>query len=102
MNKIEPPVFSLLPAHPIPTCTLMRTKFYPPRTSSDIVPRDRLLERLCSGLGGKITLVCAPAGFGKTTLLVEWLKSGSRSTAWLSLDENDNELPIFVYALATS
>jgi LuxR family transcriptional regulator, maltose regulon positive regulatory protein len=102
MNKMEPPVFSLLPAHPIPTYTLMRTKFYLPRTSSDIVPRGRLLERLHTGLGGKITLVCAPAGFGKTTLLVEWLKSSDRSTAWLSLDEHDNELPMFVHALATS
>jgi hypothetical protein len=51
MNKIEPPVFSLLPAHPIPTYALMRTKFYLPRTSNDIVPRCRLLERLNTGLG---------------------------------------------------
>jgi hypothetical protein len=49
MNKIVPPVFSLLQAHPIPTYALMRTKFYLPRTSSDIVPRSRLLERLNTG-----------------------------------------------------
>ena len=102
MNKIEPSVFSLLPAHPISTYALMRTKFYLPRTSSDIVPRGRLLERLHTGLGGKMTLVCAPAGFGKTTLLVEWIESSHRSTAWLSLDERDNELPMFVHAFATS
>jgi LuxR family transcriptional regulator, maltose regulon positive regulatory protein len=101
MAETEPPA-SLRPTHMIPIDTLMRTKFYRPRTSSDIVPRGRLLERLNSGLGGKLTLVCAPAGFGKTTLLVEWLKSSDRSTAWLSLDEHDNELPIFVHALATS
>lgn len=92
MTKIEPPVFSLLPANTIPIDPLMRTKFYLPRVSSDIVPRGWLLERLQSGLDGKITLVCAPAGFGKTTLLVEWLKSSARSTAWLSLDERDNEV----------
>ena len=80
----------------------MRTKFYLPRTSRYIIPRDRLLERLNTVLSGKITLVCASAGFGKTTLLVEWLKSNDRSTAWLSLDDRDNELPVFVHALAIS
>lgn len=98
----EPPVYPLLPAHTIPIDTLMRTKFYRPRASSDVIHRGRLYERLNNGLGGKITLVCAPAGFGKTTLLVEWLESTDRSAAWISLDERDNELPIFVHALATS
>ena len=102
MNKIVPPISSELPAHPIPIDTLIRTKFYLPRVSKDVIPRDRLLERLNSRLDGKVTLVCAPAGFGKTTLLVEWLKSIDCSSAWLSLDEGDNELPVFVHAFATA
>jgi LuxR family maltose regulon positive regulatory protein len=98
----EAPVSSLLTTHTIPIDILLRTKCYRPRASSDVVSRDRLLKRLNNGLGGKITLVCAPAGFGKTTLLAEWLKSLDRQAAWLSLDERDNELPVFVHALAHS
>ncbi len=101
MTKIEHPS-SLVQHDRIAGTTLMRTKFFRPRASSDVIPRDRLLERLNSGLDGKITLVCAPAGFGKTTLLVAWLASIDRSAAWLSLDERDNELLVFVHALATS
>jgi LuxR family transcriptional regulator, maltose regulon positive regulatory protein len=85
-----------------PASSLMRNKLYRPRSSSDVIPRARLLERLNAALGGKITLVCAPAGFGKTTLLVEWLAKINRPTAWLSLDEHDNELPVFVHALTAA
>jgi LuxR family transcriptional regulator, maltose regulon positive regulatory protein len=101
MTKTEPSV-SLLPPDTIPGNILRRTKFFRPRALSDVISRDRFLGGLNSGLGGKITLVCAPAGFGKTTLLVEWLESSGRSSAWFSLDERDNELPIFVHAFATS
>jgi LuxR family maltose regulon positive regulatory protein len=80
----------------------MRTKLYRPRSSSDFIPRARLLERLNAGFGGKVTLVCAPAGFGKTTLLVEWLEAIARPTTWLSLDEHDNWLPVFVHALTAA
>src|SRR6266516_6508178 len=52
--------------------SLMRTKLYWPRMNGDVIPRARLLERLNAGLDGKLTLVSAPAGFGKTTLLVAW------------------------------
>ena len=79
--------------------SLIHTKLYPPRMSSDLIPRARLLERLNAGLGGKVTLVCAPAGFGKTTLLAEWVETINRPTAWLSLDEGDDDLAIFVRSL---
>jgi LuxR family transcriptional regulator, maltose regulon positive regulatory protein len=82
--------------------SLMRTKLYRPRVNGDVIPRVRLIERLNAGLDGKLTLVSAPAGFGKTTLLVAWLQTLDRSTAWLSLDENDNELALFVHALTTA
>src|SRR6266487_3674345 len=81
---------------------LVRTKLYRPRTSTDVISRIRLLERLNEGLSGNITLVCAPAGFGKTTLLTEWLQTIDHSTAWLSLDEKDDELRIFVQSLTAA
>ena len=81
---------------------LIRTKLYRPRSSSDVIPRARLIERLNAGLNSNVTLISAPAGFGKTTLLAGWLEANDRFTAWLSLDENDNELPNFVYSLTAA
>jgi len=61
----------------------------PPRAK--IVLRPRLIEQLNEGLEGKLTLISAPAGFGKTTLVNEWISSCGRPVAWLSLDEGDND-----------
>src|SRR6516225_1915624 len=68
---------------------LVATKFHvpPPR----FVPRPRLLERLAQGIGRGLTVVCTPAGFGKTTLLGDWTRRSRRPTAWLSLDAGDND-----------
>jgi LuxR family transcriptional regulator, maltose regulon positive regulatory protein len=85
-----------------PPSSLLRTKLYRPRPSSDAIPRAHLLERLNAGLSGTLTLLSAPAGFGKTTLLTAWLESIDRPSAWLSLDDNDNELPAFVHALTAA
>ena len=79
---------------------LLETKLYAPAHRSGLVTRPRLSERLQRGLGCKLMLVSAPAGFGKTTLLAEWMDSpvGSGSehaTAWLSLDQNDNDPATF-------
>jgi len=82
-----------------PASSLLRTKLYRPRTNGDVIPRTHLIERLNAGLSSKVTLVSAPAGFGKTTLLAEWLQRSDRHTAWLSLDENDDELRVFVHLL---
>jgi ATP/maltotriose-dependent transcriptional regulator MalT len=82
--------------------SLMRTKLYRPRSSSDVIPRIRLIERLNATLEGEITLVCAPAGFGKSTLLARWVQTIDRPNAWLSLDEHDNELPVFVQSLTAA
>ena len=73
------------------TGSLLETKLYVPRPRSDLVPRARLLEALRQGAGQKLTVVIAPAGFGKTTLLADWLGNG----AWVSLDANDNEPALF-------
>ena len=67
-----------------------------------MISRAHLIERLNEGLSGNITLVCAPAGFGKTTLLTEWLHTIDRTTAWLSLDEKDDELRNFVQSLTAA
>ncbi len=82
--------------------SLIQTKLYRPRTRSDLIPRARLLERLNAALGGNVTLICAPAGFGKTTLLAEWLQTSDHPTVWLSLDEDDNELRVFVRSLTAA
>jgi len=65
------------------------------------VPRPRLTGRLDEGLHRKLTLISAPAGFGKTTLLGEWLSGCQRPAAWLSLDEGDNDpAPFLTYLVA--
>ena len=66
---------------------ILATKLFIPLRRPKVVPRVRLIERLNEGLHGKLTLISAPAGFGKTTLVSEWLASGERPVAWLSLDE---------------
>ena len=76
---------------------LLRTKLYIPPVRQELVPRLRLIERLNAGLNRKLTLISAPAGFGKTTLLSEWASqrvsesARGRPVAWLSLDEGDND-----------
>ena len=73
---------------------LLTTKLHTPRTRPNLVERPRLREVLAAGEERALTLVSAPAGFGKTTLLGEWAKSRSaqgRSVAWVSLDETDND-----------
>ena len=74
----------------------IRTKLNRPRVVSDLVVRPRLADKLSKGLDRKLTLVVAPAGYGKTTLVSSWLDEIDRPTAWLSLDEHDNDLVIFV------
>ena len=65
---------------------LLTTKLFIPRSRKNMVCRPRLVDRLNSGLDGKLTLIAAPAGFGKTTLLSEWIPQSPRYVTWLSLD----------------
>jgi len=107
------------------TTFILTTKLYIPPPRPNLVERSHLIERLDEGLrlGRKLTLISAPAGFGKTTLLSEWINSGVRSRqyevgseqgrtneicptpysllptprfAWVSLDESDNDLTRFL------
>jgi LuxR family transcriptional regulator, maltose regulon positive regulatory protein len=73
------------------TTPILATKLYIPPPRPKIVLRPRLIERLNEGLNGKLTLISAPAGFGKTTLVSEWIAGCERPAAWLSLDEGDND-----------
>src|ERR1041385_2475765 len=71
---------------------LLDTKLYVPRRRRGLVPRPRLSDRMNRGAEAKLTLVSAPAGFGKTTLLADWLATvavDGRKVAWLSLDQSD-------------
>ena len=96
---------------------ILSTKLFLPATRPELVSRHRLVDRLNRGLhqnqgfGRKLTLISAPAGFGKTTLLSAWANSaclaqvqGEQSQhriAWFSLDENDNDPTRFlVYMIA--
>jgi LuxR family maltose regulon positive regulatory protein len=60
------------------------------------------MQRLNEGLPRKVTLVSAPAGFGKTTVASEWVAESGQPTAWLSLDEADNDLARFLTYLIAS
>jgi LuxR family maltose regulon positive regulatory protein len=70
---------------------ILKTKLYIPPLRPVVVRRPRLVTRLHAALGYKLTLISAPAGFGKTTLLSEWVHDNDASVAWVSLDEGDND-----------
>jgi LuxR family maltose regulon positive regulatory protein len=74
---------------------ILRTKLFIPRPRKNLVARPRLVDCLNSGLDKKLTLIAAPAGFGKTTLLSEWIPQSPRCVTWLSLEQSDNDLTRF-------
>jgi LuxR family transcriptional regulator, maltose regulon positive regulatory protein len=95
--------------------TLLRTKLFMPPTRPNLVPRPRLLDQIEQGLhlGHKLTLISAPAGFGKTTLITDFgLRIGERqgnktktqnpAMSWLSLDEGDNDPTLFLTYLVVA
>jgi LuxR family transcriptional regulator, maltose regulon positive regulatory protein len=81
---------------------LVATKLYVPLPRPGFVDRPRLADRLDEGRGGALTLVCAPAGFGKTALLAHWARGLRQPLAWLSLDGGDNDPARFWRYVATS
>src|SRR5579863_5838771 len=81
---------------------MLATKLYIPPLRPDVVSRTRLIKRLNEGLNRKLILISAPAGFGKTTLVSEWLANCGRPAAWLSLDEEDNDPTRFLTYLAAA
>src|SRR5690348_7760578 len=87
---------------------LIQTKLCIPQRRIHLVPRPRLINLLMGGLTRALTLICAPAGYGKTTLLIDWITSWALkeddcpSVAWLSLDEGDNDPMRFLSYLAAT
>jgi LuxR family maltose regulon positive regulatory protein len=80
---------------------ILQTKLFVPPIRPDLVSRPRLIERLNTGQDRKLTLLSAPAGFGKTTLLSEWVTQSEDRAAWLSLDKEDNdEVCFWTYMIA--
>ncbi len=81
---------------------ILATKLYIPPPRSKIVLRPRLIERMNEGLQRKLTLISASAGFGKTTLVSEWVAVCERPVAWLSLDEGDTDPTQFLIYLVAA
>jgi LuxR family maltose regulon positive regulatory protein len=81
---------------------LLTTKFNIPFPHQGIIPRPQLLKHLDAGREGGITLVSAPAGYGKTTLVSSWLNTIPTPAAWFSIDEGDNDLFRFLTYFATA
>ena len=70
---------------------LLATKLHVPRPQPGFVPRRRLVDALGEGLARGRVLVCAPAGFGKSSLLADWARGSGRPVAWLTLDDGDSD-----------
>jgi LuxR family maltose regulon positive regulatory protein len=90
---------------PDPENILLQTKLHPPRLPRDMVTRTRLIELLNQDIHHPLILICASAGFGKTTLVSNWLghmaadqtmAAAALPAAWLSLDDNDSDLNLFL------
>jgi ATP/maltotriose-dependent transcriptional regulator MalT len=87
---------------------LLATKFFVPSNRPELVSRPRLVKQLNDGLYRKLTIISAPAGFGKTTLVTEWLENlqgiakEKNKVTWLSLDENDNDYARFLTYFVTA
>jgi LuxR family maltose regulon positive regulatory protein len=75
---------------------LLRTKLYRPRVIGGLVRRPRVRDKLERSIDCPLTLVCAPAGYGKTTLLGDWLAHSGHPNAWLTLDEDDSDPAVFL------
>ena len=77
---------------PIP----LRTKFNRPPVPEDFISKPALFETLRQGLSKPLTLITAPAGYGKTTLASAWFEEIGHTKGWISLDRNDNDLGSFL------
>jgi LuxR family maltose regulon positive regulatory protein len=82
--------------------TLLKTKLFKPQYSDRFVSRQRLVDLLEQGIHCKLTLISAPAGYGKTTLLSDWISKSELPTCWVSLDSQDNDLRRFLAYIIAS
>jgi LuxR family maltose regulon positive regulatory protein len=85
----------------VDTNLILTTKLHPPPVTPELVPRTHLLDRLERNQRRSLTLISAPAGYGKSVLASMWLQNSGRPFGWISLDEDDNDLlAFFAYLLA--
>jgi LuxR family maltose regulon positive regulatory protein len=91
-------------AHTMPEQSryLLQTKFYVPPVRSNQIFRPRLIDLLNGGMDKTLILVSAPAGYGKSTLVSRWLRETGITSAWLSLDVEDNDPIRFLRYLLTA
>ncbi len=82
--------------------SIIRTKLHRPRLTSELVTRPRLFELLDRSLEVPLTLVPAPAGYGKSVLVSQWVARQEVPCAWLSLDESDSDLRLFLTYLVAA
>ena len=82
--------------------TILQTKLHRPGVSASIIPRSRLITALENGVHNPLTLVAAPAGYGKSILVSQWLEVSQLPSAWVSLDDGDNQLRGFLTYLITA
>ena len=75
---------------------ILGTKLHRPSISSQVIPRERLFKQIDQGLDRPMTLISAPAGYGKSTLISQYLETRNISAVWISLDERDNDLRTFL------
>ncbi len=107
MPPIDPPPMpetdQIAPSNPEPVETLLSTKLFTPSIRPDHLSRPRLIAHIHAGIDKTLILISAPAGYGKTTLVCSFLHETSIPSAWISLDEGDNDiirfLQVFLAAL---
>ena len=85
-----------------PQPSLLTTKLHIPLPHPNLIPRLHLIQRLNASLARKLFLISAPAGFGKTALLGQWIRQSEMPVAWVSLDESDNDLRRFLFYVITA
>jgi LuxR family maltose regulon positive regulatory protein len=79
----------------LPPSALLKTKLFIPGLREKLVNRQKISDQLEKGLKARLTFISAPAGFGKTTLLTQWLHNTGKKAGWLSLDRSDNNFNRF-------
>ncbi len=82
--------------------SLLQTKVSPPKLAAYVIERPRLLARMTASLDLPLTIVMAPTGYGKTTLVTGWLETAGVTSAWVSLDEFDNDVVTVVGYILTA
>ena len=81
---------------------LLKTKINIPPMSTKLLSRQHLLEKLDAGIDKKLTLISAPAGFGKSSLIYHWFNERRPQIAWYSIDEDDNDASVFFHYLLSA